>query len=122
MPARCANVVSQMAPFRCRGTVTHVSAYKILFGRRCSYRLTARSTTGRAVRDTSLWPINLHKRGPIMKHGIRLALVCFVVVFSLRQSRAADSAPALAQQGKQLFADDFARADMAPKWRVGKGF
>jgi hypothetical protein len=24
--------------------------------------------------------------------------------------------------GKQLFEDDFARAEMAPKWRVGKGF
>jgi len=57
-----------------------------------------------------------------MKYGIRLALVCLVVALSLRQALAADGAPALAQQGKQLFADDFARADMAPKWRVGKGF
>jgi hypothetical protein len=49
-------------------------------------------------------------------------LVCLVVAFSLRLSLAAESAPVMAQPGKQLFADDFARGDMAPKWRVGKGF
>ena len=57
-----------------------------------------------------------------MKLGIRLALVCFFVSLSIRQALAADSAPALAQPGKELFADDFNRPDMTPKWRVGKGF
>jgi len=57
-----------------------------------------------------------------MKLAIRLALVCFLVSLSLRQALAAESAPALAQQGKELFADDFNRPDLTPKWRVGKGF
>jgi hypothetical protein len=56
-----------------------------------------------------------------MKHGIRLALICFVVAFGM-QSLAADKGPLLAQTGKPLFEDNFARAEMAPKWRVGKGF
>jgi hypothetical protein len=44
---------------------------------------------------------------------VRLALVPLVLVF-------AQSGPA--QPGKVLFEDDFARAEMAPKWKVGKGF
>jgi len=28
----------------------------------------------------------------------------------------------MAVAGKVLFEDDFARADMTPKWKVGKGF
>ncbi|HWE02486.1 MAG TPA: hypothetical protein VG326_08740 [Tepidisphaeraceae bacterium] len=53
---------------------------------------------------------------------MRIVLVCFIMAFALKSVPAADSAPALATPGKQLFADDFARAEMAPKWRVGKGF
>jgi hypothetical protein len=56
-----------------------------------------------------------------MKYGIRLTLACFVVALALKQAQAAEAGPSLAQQGKQLFADDFARTEMAPKWRVGKG-
>jgi hypothetical protein len=33
----------------------------------------------------------------------------------------AASQPILAQRGKLLFEDDFARAEMPPKWRLGKG-
>lgn len=42
-------------------------------------------------------------------------------VFILAAIAAAGS-PGLAAPGKSLFEDDFARAEMAPKWRVGKGF
>ncbi|HZE99715.1 MAG TPA: hypothetical protein VE981_22100 [Planctomycetota bacterium] len=35
---------------------------------------------------------------------------------------AADGNAGMAVAGKPLFQDDFARADMAPKWKVGKGF
>ena len=61
-----------------------------------------------------------------MKHGIRLALVCLVVMCAVKQAAwaagTAEGSPALAQKGKPLFEDNFARAEMAPKWRVGKGF
>lgn len=57
-----------------------------------------------------------------MKYAIRLLLLCAVVAITLKQATAADRAPALAKEGKPLFADDFARSEMAPKWRVGKGF
>jgi hypothetical protein len=53
---------------------------------------------------------------------VRLTLVCLVLILAGKQSLAADRADALATPGKQLFADDFDRAEMAPKWRVGKGF
>lgn len=56
-----------------------------------------------------------------MKHVIRLALVCLAVAFGM-QSQATDKGPLLAQPGKPLFEDNFARSEMAPKWRVGKGF
>jgi len=35
---------------------------------------------------------------------------------------AGGGAPGMAAPGKPLFEDDFARSDMAPKWKVGKGF
>jgi hypothetical protein len=57
-----------------------------------------------------------------MKHAIRFGLICLVVALVAQQCPAADSAPALADKGKLLFEDNFARAEMAPKWRVGKGF
>jgi len=57
-----------------------------------------------------------------MKQGIRLALVCLVMAFALKQAQAAEGAPVLAIEGKQIFSDDFARKELAPKWRVGKGF
>ena len=56
-----------------------------------------------------------------MKRSIRLALAGFLAVFSVQQVRAAEGSPELAKPGKQLFADNFARSEMAPKWRVGKG-
>jgi hypothetical protein len=56
-----------------------------------------------------------------MKSVIRIAVTCVLIAFSLREARAAEGGPALAQPGKELFADDFARPDMTPKWRVGKG-
>jgi hypothetical protein len=81
-------------------------------------RLQQRPASG----DTSSRSIHIFNRGPSMKYGIHLALVCFVLSFALKQALATDGAPALAAQGKPLFDDNFARAEMAPKWRVGKGF
>jgi hypothetical protein len=57
-----------------------------------------------------------------MKRGIGVAAVCFLWAFGGVRAQAAEGAPELAQKGKQLFADNFARPEMAPKWRVGKGF
>ncbi len=56
-----------------------------------------------------------------MNPATRIALACLTLSLLVAQSRAAD-APALAKPGKQLFADDFARPDLTPKWRPGKGF
>jgi len=57
-----------------------------------------------------------------MKQGIRFALAFVVMCLALKQAKAAEGSASLAVQGKEMFADDFARADMKPKWRVGKGF
>ena len=47
---------------------------------------------------------------------IRASILLVVLV------AAADSPSGPAAAGKLLFEDDFARAEMAPKWKVGKGF
>jgi hypothetical protein len=60
--------------------------------------------------------------GLTMKHAMRLALVCLMGMFTLNAAKAADGGTSLATQGKPLFQDDFARSEMTPKWRVGKGF
>jgi len=57
-----------------------------------------------------------------MKQRLGLAVVCVGLMMAAIQARAAESAPELAKPGKSLFADDFSRADLKPKWRVGKGF
>jgi hypothetical protein len=65
-----------------------------------------------------------------MKRGLALAAALFLTAIGLQRAvgapSAEKSAPAtggiLAKTGKELFQDDFARADMKPKWRVGKGF
>ena len=57
-----------------------------------------------------------------MKPRVCFALACVVLSFALGRAQAADSAQSLAQVGKPLFEDNFARPEMAPKWRVGKGF
>lgn len=57
-----------------------------------------------------------------MKFGICLALACLFAIFTASLSKAAGDAPTLAAPGKVLFEDNFSRAEMAPKWRVGKGF
>jgi hypothetical protein len=46
---------------------------------------------------------------------MRPALICVLAL-------AAGDHAGLAVPGKLLFEDDFARAEMAPKWKVGKGF
>ena len=49
---------------------------------------------------------------------MRLSLLS-IVVFAWTASAHAQAGPAV--PGKLLFEDDFARADLAPKWKVGKG-
>ena len=44
--------------------------------------------------------------------------VCAIVLCAAGCVAAADG---LATPGKLVFEDDFARGEMAPKWRVGKG-
>src|SRR6185437_1640339 len=58
-----------------------------------------------------------------MKTLFRKTLVCMVFAFATT-AFADDGAPKpLATiKGKLLFEDDFSRAEMAPKWRIGKGF
>ena len=48
-------------------------------------------------------------------------LICMLAVASLT-AFAADDQPLMARRGKLLFEDDFSRAELAPKWNVGKGF
>lgn len=58
-----------------------------------------------------------------MNAHFRITLLCMLAILSTRSALAADAAPpVLAKPGKLLFEDDFARAEMAPKWKVGKGF
>jgi hypothetical protein len=56
-----------------------------------------------------------------MKQMIRVMLVCTMAAWMVRETFAASAEPTLAKAGKLLFEDDFARSEMAPKWRVGKG-
>ena len=56
-----------------------------------------------------------------MKHAAHILLLCLVAAGSA-QPAFAGTHPALAQPGKPLFEDDFSRPEMAPKWKVGKGF
>ncbi len=57
-----------------------------------------------------------------MNPVLRILFVCIVAVSLAVSSFAADVQTGLATPGKLLFEDDFARAEMAPKWRIGKGF
>jgi hypothetical protein len=50
---------------------------------------------------------------------IRMSLFSAIALWAGSALAAAQSGPAT--QGKLLFEDDFARAEMAPKWKVGKG-
>jgi hypothetical protein len=52
-------------------------------------------------------------------HMNRKSLFCVIAVWAASSLAAAQSGPA--KPGKLLFEDDFARAEMAPKWKVGKG-
>jgi hypothetical protein len=65
-----------------------------------------------------------------MKTVFRIALIGSLALFSAKPAAAkpgadavmTDAAAALATAGKPLFEDNFARDEMKPKWRVGKGF
>jgi hypothetical protein len=50
---------------------------------------------------------------------IRMSLLCVVAWAGSMAGAAAQAGPAT--PGKLLFEDDFARAELAPKWKVGKG-
>jgi len=53
---------------------------------------------------------------------LRISLVCFIATLASLNVSGADSQPLLGKPGKLLFEDDFSRAEMTPKWKVGKGF
>jgi Domain of Unknown Function (DUF1080) len=57
-----------------------------------------------------------------MKQMIHVAFFCVVAAFAASHTLAADGAAGMAANGKLLYEDDFSRSEMAPKWRVGKGF
>jgi hypothetical protein len=57
-----------------------------------------------------------------MNATLRLGLACFIAAFASLNVSGADTPTLLAKPGKLLFEDDFSRAEMAPKWKVGKGF
>jgi len=57
-----------------------------------------------------------------MNTALRFSLICFVAALASLNASGADAPALLAKPGKLLFDDDFSRAEMAPKWRVGKGF
>ncbi|HEX4414988.1 MAG TPA: family 16 glycoside hydrolase [Lacipirellulaceae bacterium] len=56
-----------------------------------------------------------------MKTAITFALIALSVTFAAPITRAADTGPVMAQKGKLLFSDDFARPDTKPKWHIFKG-
>jgi Domain of Unknown Function (DUF1080) len=57
-----------------------------------------------------------------MKNIIRLVVAGIVALLVPPNGRAADPEPLLGQPGKLLFADDFSRAEIAPRWKIGMGF
>src|SRR3954468_20084135 len=58
------------------------------------------------------------RRANSFVHSIVLALSALLLG---AQAFAADEPPLLGKPGKLLFEDDFSRAEMAPKWKVGLG-
>lgn len=57
-----------------------------------------------------------------MNHINRVMLIGLGAVLAAGAVSAADHPPVLGAPGKLLFEDDFARSEMLPKWKVGKGF
>jgi hypothetical protein len=56
-----------------------------------------------------------------MNKLMRVSLVGLGALLTAGAAFAADHPPVLATPGKLLFEDDFARGEMPPKWRAGKG-
>jgi hypothetical protein len=51
-----------------------------------------------------------------------LTIASLFAVFASGQISAADDQPLLGKRGKLLLEDDFSRAELAPKWKIGMGF
>src|ERR1700738_2318837 len=65
---------------------------------------------------------NMRKSNPLPMNAIfRISLACFAAAIATLNAPAADAPTLLAKPGKELFADDFSRAEMDAEWRVGKG-
>ena len=56
-----------------------------------------------------------------MTQSMKLLFLCLIAALS-GTTLAADAPALLATPGKLVLEDDFARSEMAPKWKVGKGF
>src|SRR3954471_23522897 len=52
----------------------------------------------------------------------RIIVIALAASILAGQAFAGDAQPLLGKPGKLLFEDDFSRAEMAPKWKVGIGF
>ena len=57
-----------------------------------------------------------------MKQGIQWLVAVVALALFAEAAPASDAAPALAKPGRLLFEDNFARSELPPKWRPGKGF
>jgi hypothetical protein len=54
--------------------------------------------------------------------SISLAVASLFAVLALGHASAADDQPLLGKPGKLLLEDDFSRAELAPRWKIGMGF
>jgi len=57
-----------------------------------------------------------------MNSTIRITVAGLSILLAARTMFAADERPLLGKPGKLLLEDDFSRAEIAPKWKVGLGF
>jgi len=57
----------------------------------------------------------------MMTSPMRVIFLCFIAALA-GKTLAADAPTLLATPGKLVLEDDFSRSEMAPKWKVGKGF
>jgi len=57
-----------------------------------------------------------------MNSSIGILFACILTMLVTENGFASDVQPLLGEPGKLLFGDDFSRAEIAPKWKIGMGF